>query len=224
MQSRAAQLFVQRKSVLWPTKVAWLCAAALIAFGLGAWWIEADNFLSCTRRVPADVIVVEGWIGVKGVQAAAREFERGHYRYIVTTSGVTSNRWGDERWSYAESAKEELLRSGVDPSKILVASPRDTAAQRTFESARAVDLTLRSRGIFARNITVFTLGPHARRSRLVFEKVLGGHASIGVISWKPQSDRSGRWWKSSERSEDIVKETIGFLYEFLFNSGRTETV
>jgi len=210
--------------VLWPTKVAWLCAIAFLFTLIGAWWLEADNFLSCTRRVPADVIVVEGWIGVRGIQAAAREFERGGYRYIVTTSGSTSNRWGDERWNYAESAKEELLRDGINPAQIVVALPRETASHRTFESARAVDLSLRTRGIFAKNVTVFTLGPHARRSCLIFEKVLGDHSNIGVISWKPIADQSGRWWKSSERSEDIAKETIGFLYELLFNSGRTETV
>lgn len=224
MQSRAAQLFVQRKSVLWPTNVAWLCALVGVVLLFGAWWIEADDFLCCTRRVPADVIVVEGWIGVRGIQAAAKEFESGGYRYIVTTSGSTSNRWGDEHWNYAESAKEELLRDGIDPSKIVVAAPRETQSHRTFESARAVDLGLRTRGIYAKNITVFTLGPHARRSRIIFEKVLGGHSDVGVISWKPAADRSGHWWKSSERSEDIAKETIGFLYEFLFNSGRTETV
>ena len=51
-------------------------------------------FLSLTERRPAEILVVEGWIGRDGVRAAATEFERGVYRYVVTSGGVSNPRGG----------------------------------------------------------------------------------------------------------------------------------
>jgi hypothetical protein len=70
-------------------------------------------------------------------------------------------------------------------------------------------------------INIFTAGAHARRSRLVYEKVFGSEVKVGAISWAP-ADRatSIAWWRSSERTIVLTKETVGYLSELLFNSGR----
>jgi hypothetical protein len=185
------------------------------------WWFEGESFLSPTERLPAEVLVVESWIGTDGIQAAAVEFEHGGYQCVVATGGPTSERWSQRRWSYADMAERELIRSGVPKDRIIAAPASETDGQRTFEMAVAAWRTLQTRDLHSNAINVFTLGAHARRSRLVFAKVFEPGIKVGVISWTPLHDKNGPWWRSSERAEDLLKETVGYLFEALLNSARS---
>jgi hypothetical protein len=53
--------------------------------------------------------------------------------------------------------------------------------------------------------------------------VLGPAMKVGVVSWVPSDYQDLPWWRSSERAKDLLTETAGYLYEFLFNSGRGST-
>jgi hypothetical protein len=171
--------------------------------------------------VPADILVVEGWIGRKGIRAAVDEFERGDYRYIVASGGLTSGSCeADEPASYAEMAAREIIRLGVPKNKVVAATSENTESHRTFESAVAVWTTLQAAGIQPEGLNVFTFGPHARRSALVFAKVNANGPKVGVIGWIPPDYISEPWWRSSERSRELLDETVGYLYEILLNSGR----
>jgi uncharacterized SAM-binding protein YcdF (DUF218 family) len=195
--------------------------AALLVISAGWWLLCGESFLSLTQRSPADVLVVEGWIGRPGVRAAVAEFEQRGYQYIVATGGLTSGRWEDISESYAEMASAEMIRSGVPKERIVVATAKSTESGRTFESAVAVWRSLRADGINPKHINVFTFGPHARRSRLVFAKVDGPGTDVGVIAWVPPGSTDLSWWRSSERAREMLAETTGYWYEVLFNSGRT---
>ena len=164
--------------------------------------------------------MVEGWIGRAGLRAAADEFESGGYRFLLVCGGLTSGRWEDQPESYAEMAGREMLRLGVSKERLLVARSEDTEKYRTFESAVAVWRTLRDASIKPKGINVFTFGAHARRSGLVFSKVNSGVERIGAIGWMPPEFQGEPWWNSSERSRELLDETVGYAYEFLLNSGR----
>ena len=211
---------VRRRTVWWPTWIGW----ALIAVGIavpGVWWsLAGESFLSLTERLPAEVLVVEGWIGYDGIRAAAAEFERGGYQYIVTSGGPALSRWEESPLSYAEMADRELIRSGVSKDRIIVAPSKLTESRRTYESAVAVFHALQARDIQPKALNVFTFGPHARRSRLVFAKVEGPGRKVGVVAWTPTDYGSEPWWRSSERAKDLISETAGYAFEFLLNSGR----
>ena len=186
------------------------------------WWCSyGESFLSCTQRLPADVLIVEGWIGRDAVRAAAEEFKQGGYQYVVATGGLTSNEgWQEGGWSYVEGAVHELIRSGVPEDRIIAAPARDAETQRTYESAIAVWRALRAKSIQPKNLNVFTSGPHAKRSQLVFAKVLQPSAKVGVISWAPSGYLATSWWQSSERARELLAETAGYLFEAFFSSGR----
>ena len=212
---------IQRRAIWWPTWPVWTCLFALSALPFLLWCFQGEAFLASSRPLPAEVLVVEGWIGNKGLQAAESEFARGGYRYIVATGGLTGARWYRRRWSYATEAEEFLLNGGMPREKVIVAIPRETEEHRTYESALAVRLALHDRGIRPQAINVFTMGAHARRSRLVFAKVLQPEAEVGVVAWSPPGYFAGPWWRSSDRANNLLKETIGWLFEVLLNSGRT---
>jgi uncharacterized SAM-binding protein YcdF (DUF218 family) len=186
------------------------------------WWFLGESFLSLTKREQGDILVVEGWIGATGISAAKSEFIHGNYRTIITTSGLSGERWDKQRWCYATEAEEQLLRSGIPKEQLIRAIPADSDAQRTFESAIAVREALHARGLRPISINLFTRDVHARRSRLVYAKVLGPNIKVGVIAWLPPGYETSFWWKSSGRAADMLKETMGYWFELLMNSARTD--
>jgi uncharacterized SAM-binding protein YcdF (DUF218 family) len=173
-----------------------------------------------TQRLPAGILVVEGWIGRDGVRAAEGEFEEHGYQYIVVAGGATSEGWEEPPSSYAGMAERELIRLGIPNHIIIVAPSGDTERQRTYESAVAVLRVLQAKGIHPRAVNVFTKGSHARRSRLVFSKAFGPGIGVGVVSWTPSDSAALPWWQSSDRAKDLLTETVGYLFEALLNSGR----
>jgi hypothetical protein len=211
---------LRKRTVYVPTLLGWLLIFAAFAAPICWWLVDGESYLCQTDRLKPDILVVEGWIGADAIEASAAEFTGGHYRLVVTSSGLTDTSWDRHQYSYAQVAAGLLLRAGVPARKILVASPVETPNRRTFESAVAVRDALASRGIVPETINVFTFGAHARRSRLVYEKVFRGKAPVGVISWAPPGYYSSPMTGSSERSADFIKETAGYLYELLLGSGR----
>ncbi len=212
----------QRRTVWWPTWAGWIILITLIGgTGLG-WWLGGEPFLATTAKAPAEVLVVESWIGYDGIRAASAEFKTNRYGWIVSAGGLVDEHWYLARDNYADLGRGELLRSGIAPGVIITAPAEEVQVQRTFESASAVWRALHKSGIQPKSINIFTLGAHARRSRLVYAKVFGPNVRVGVVSWQPEAlNFAGQpWWHSSERALDFYKETIGYFFELLLNSGR----
>jgi hypothetical protein len=177
-----------------------------------------ECFFSLTHRVPPEVLVVEGWIGQRGLQAAADEFARDGYKYVVATGGRTDNPRLSS--SYAEIAGQELIRLGIPEDRIIVAASGEIQHQRTFNSAVAAWRALQDRGIRPRHANLLTLGPHARRSQLVYSKVFAPATNVGVIAWVPADYGNTPWWRSVRRTKCLFKEIVGYPFELLLNSGR----
>lgn len=212
--------FVHRRTIWYPTWLGWLCLVALLGAPPTWWLFCGEGFLSLTAPESADVLVVEGWIGRAGMEAARKEFAAGGYRWVIATGGYTGEGWMEQRWSYAEMARKELLRLGVPGEKLLSASAGEADTRRTHAAAVATQEALAAHGLEPRAINVLTRGPHGRRSRIVFSKVLGPRMRVGVISWNPPHSTEGRWWLSSERAKELVTETAGYWFEVLAGSGR----
>jgi uncharacterized SAM-binding protein YcdF (DUF218 family) len=212
--------FVRRRETWVPTWAGWLILAGLTLLPVFWWSFRGESFLSATNRLSAEVLVVESWIGTDGIRAAADEYVRGHYKYIVPTGALDSSRWEEAPKKLALIAQRELLNAGIPQEYILVAPAKFTDSGRTYESALAVKETLQNHGIRPQALNVFTLGPHARRSGLVFSKVNGSTADVGVVGWTPPDYGTEWWWQSSERAKEFVLESIGYAFESLFNSGR----
>jgi hypothetical protein len=64
----------------------------LLVIAAIAWYVaSAFSFLSPTRPVPADILVVEGWLPEYALEQAAREFHRGSYRMMLVTGFPYTN-------------------------------------------------------------------------------------------------------------------------------------
>lgn len=211
--------FARRQTVWWPTWLGLWCLATLLVIPVAWWGIWGEIFLSLNHPLPAQELVVEGWIGLEALHAAAQESKKDGYQYVVVTGGPTSERWTERSWNYAEMAAKELIHFGVPKEKIITAPVEVSERRRTLGSAVAARQALEAKGISPSSINVLTFGPHARRSQLVFAKVFD-HTDVGIISWSPPNDQNVPWWRSSERSREMLTESVAYFFEAILNSGR----
>jgi hypothetical protein len=71
---------------------------------------------------------------------------------------------------------------------------------------------LGSHAVMETNFNVVSLGPHSRRSRLLFVKALGKDYKVGIIAIENQEYDARQWWASSAGVRTILDESIAYLY------------
>jgi hypothetical protein len=211
---------IRRRNLPVPTIWGWLLLGALSAGLAVACLFGAESFLATTHRESTDVLVVEAWIGYRGLAAAKDEFVQGHYRYLVAAAGLSESPWERTPLNYADEAGKYLVSLGLSRDEVIVAFSPPTKLQRTHAMAVAARHALYYRGLTPAAINIFSLGAHARRSRLIFAKVFAPETTVGVIAWTPSDRTEKHWWQSSVRSEELLKESAGYIYELVLNSGR----
>ena len=174
-------------------------------------------FLAVTSRGQAEVLVIEGWIPDYALLEGWKEFQRGHYTVLLTVGGpFISGVDLDPDDDYADLAALKLKKYvGKDIPVQPVPSPGGKR-DRTYASAVAVKNWLKAHHPTADSVTILTLGPHARRSRLIFEKAFGSQVPIGVVAIEDQEYEQARWWRYSEGIKEVISEGAAYLYVRLF--------
>jgi uncharacterized SAM-binding protein YcdF (DUF218 family) len=196
--------------------IALLLMAAFLAIGL---W-RVHPFLAVNKPVEAEVLVVEGWIPEYALQQCVNEFRSHPYGRIFTTggpvSGVGSPAADDDTYAYVAASR--LRKLGLDERNVQMVPTNATDRDRTYSSAVALRTWLNERGIAPHSINVVTLGAHARRTRLLYEKAFGGHVTVGVIAVEDREYNPERWWRYSEGVREVISEGAAYLYaRFLFH-------
>ena len=183
--------------------------AALVVFSIRG----AYSFLAVNDPVDNGALVVEGWLPDYALQEAITEFGRGHHSRIFVTGGPLENGAPlSEYRTFAELGAATLLRLGLDTNAVQAVPAPRVRLDRTYASALALKNWLGSHGVVETNFNVISLGPHSRRSRLLFEKALGKDYKIGVIAIENQEYDAKQWWASSAGVRTMSDEIIAYLY------------
>lgn len=177
-------------------------------------------FLAVTALVPANILVVEGWIPQYCLEAAAKEFRTGKYEMLWTVGGhqpggggAASNR------NPAEITAGQFREMGISPDQIKAVLSGEPLRDRTYTSAVSLRKALLRDGIAVKGLNVVTQGEHSRRSRLMFEAAFDGVAPVGAISIPNKLYDASRWWDYSEGVKEVLSEAAAYLYaRFLFSS------
>ena len=176
------------------------------------------DFLAINVPVTGDLLVVEGWLWYSPVmREAMEEFNRGHYTWLVTVGGPVEGEEGTfKHQSSAALAAVRLREFGVNEHSIVVLSVADVKLHRTYASALAVRDWLIKSKTKTTGINVFTLGAHARKSLVIFKRVLGPAIEVGVIAGKDDTYNPNLWWLSGKGIYAITRKTLGYLYAVLW--------
>ena len=148
---------------------------------------------------------------------AAAQLRKGGYQKVIA-AGVFHEDWDAGGESREHFGGEKLIRFGV-PSDLVVTTSSDEAQRdRTFHAAMAVKRWLQDQGFRTASIDVVTIGPHARRSRLLYESALGSEVNVGIIAVEDPRFDPKHWWRSSVGVRTVIDESIAYLYVRVFFS------
>jgi hypothetical protein len=170
-------------------------------------------FLSITSPVHAEYLVVEGWVPVPGLRVAIQTLKSDGYRKILTAGCLVRDEWEPQaKVTYADWAASKLRRLGLSPDLVTAVPCLVEKKDRTFFSALAIKNWLQTNQIAIDRLDVLTVGAHARRTRLLYERAFGPAVRIGIIDAPDPDYDSMHWWRSSEGVREVLGEGIAYLY------------
>jgi len=208
---------IKRKERWALTVRGWL---VLIVFGIGALAVAlvcAHPFLAVTNPVKGDILVVEGWLPDYALEKVIDEFRSNKYRMLVTTGGPLSKGFYlAEYKTTAELVFATLKHLGFDEELLAAVPGPDVRKDSTYASAVALKKWLLESGLSVKALNIFSMGPHARRTRLLFEKALGDNVKVGIIALESQEYDPKAWWKTSKGVRAVIGEGIAYLYARFF--------
>lgn len=222
---RRCRGFLTKKSLWVPTWRGWLLLLALCALAAGSGLRGIHPFLALDRPVASDILVVEGWVPDYALKRGLDLSVERKARYLLLSGGTVKGEVNPEPGdTYAHMAMKRLQRIGGDlPYVHPVPSPELTpepVRDRTYAGALAVKKWLRDQGVSVRSINVLTVGPHARRSRLLFQKAFGPQIKVGVVAVADREYDPRVWWRYSEGVKEVLSEAAAYVYaRFLFYPG-----
>lgn len=186
----------------------WLFLCLALISGSLALLLGVHPFLAESHAVATPILVAEGWIPDYALKQTVAEFRRGAYRALYTTGSP----FAAEPDTHADVAARRLVNLGLPPDRVhAVVSPSQTR-DRTLASAESLRAWLQGNGAYVSAFNVVTLGAHARRTRLLYERAFGPGVRIGVIAVKNEGYDPRRWWRYNEGVREVFGEGLAYLY------------
>jgi hypothetical protein len=151
-------------------------------------------------------------------RAAVEEFRRNHYTGIYATGepieeGNPYIGYGN----YAEFTVARLIEAGASPETVHAVPAPFVEKDRTYTTASILKKRLEADGVSTAKITVISMGPHSRRSRLLYRFAFGPTSEIGMIAITDREFDPVHWWRTSNGVRTVVSEAIAYCYaRFVF--------
>jgi len=185
-----------------------LALGALLVF-------QIHPFLAINAPVQAEVLVVEGWLPDYALEQVVTEFQQGGYQTIVVLGEPLRHGYFLSQYkSYAYLAAATLTHLGIESEKIIPLPVLRVDRDRTQTAALIFKQWLSTNHSDLQAINLYSLGPHARRSWLLFKQVLP-EMQIGIIAGVPREYPPSYWWKYSAGVRWVLSEAIGYGYACL---------
>jgi hypothetical protein len=213
---------LRRRPCLLPTLRGWLLLLIPSIALLIAGFRNMNAFLAVNDPVPDGVLVVEGWSPDYALETARLEVQRNpHHKLYVVGGPLEQGAPFFEYKTYAELGSVILLRLGMSTDTVQAVPAAYVQKDRTYAAAVALQSWLSQHGDIPKEINLISVGAHARRSRLLFEKAFGSSTRVGIIAVEDRSYDPSHWWKSSQGVRSVVDELIAYGYaRFLFSPSR----
>ena len=179
--------------------------------------LKIHSFLALTKPVPAQLLVVEGWLYDRpALSDVFEEYNTGNYELLVVVGkpykGASIQFTG---LTTADIVSQELIKKGIDQQYIVVLPVPSIKRHRTLTKGLAVEKWIVESGKKITAINVFTIGVHARKSQLLFQKALGPSIDVGIIAGKEVLYERSYWWLSPDGIRIVSRNVFGYIYALL---------
>jgi hypothetical protein len=203
-----------RRRELWvPTLAGWALLALVAGLALAALVGGVYGHLALSAPTGRGLLVVEGWLPAEAVAEAVDLYRRGSYRRLIATGGPMVEGICPACFAGYSDRVAALVRGFGLPEEELAVVPAPASAQeRTFRSAVSVRQWVETSGTPVEFLDVYSLGPHARRSRWLYQQAFGDAIAVGVIAAAPRAYDPSAWWQSSDGARDVLSELAAWLW------------
>jgi uncharacterized SAM-binding protein YcdF (DUF218 family) len=204
-------LFVRKETwtLSFPAKLLVLGLGLILAIGFP---LEIHPYLAPTAPVHSGTMIIEGWISNSFLSQAAAAFRAGRYQKLLVLQATDDEGERQIGTTAACADRTEILASyGVPKPLIGTLLYPATERDRTYHAAIAARDWLTHHSI-EDSVDVVTIGPHARRSRMMFKKVFGKSFQVGIIALNDPTYDPKHWWRTSEGVRDVLGEVIAYIY------------
>jgi uncharacterized SAM-binding protein YcdF (DUF218 family) len=175
-------------------------------------------FLATNDPITGGQLVVEGWMPDYAMEAVIQEYKQHSYQKVYVTGGpLETGTYLTAYQTYAQLGAETLMKLGLESNAVQAVPAPKVRQDRTYASALILKQLLLANGIKPEKIHLISEGPHARRSRLLFQKAMGPEVLVGVTSLPSKEYDPHHWWRYSAGVRSVIGETLAYLYaRFLF--------
>jgi hypothetical protein len=209
---------LKRRSCLVPTVRGWLTLILSFVLLANLAVRRLHPFLAVNDSIPGGVLVVEGWASDYAMAQAVAEYGSNHYDKVYVT-GIPLERGSplSEFKTYADLGAAVLIKLGLATNVVQAVPTPDVPQDRTYTSAAALRTWWRGHDLATPSkINVFSVGTHARRSRLLYQKAMGKEVTVGIIAAREKEFDPAHWWRTSPGFRDVTGEALAYLYVRLF--------
>ena len=209
--------FIKRKERWSLTATGWIALIVVVAAVLVAVVLTVHPFLAVNDPVEGEILVVEGWLPDYAIEKIMEIFKSGGYSRIVTTGGPLT--YGSYLVGYKtcpEVAAGTLKKLGFDGDLISVVPAPNVTKDDTYAAGLSLKKWLANSGMDIKSLNICSFGPHARRTRMLFEKALGDSVNVGIISLEDREYDPKAWWKTSDGVRTVIKEAVAYIYARFF--------
>ncbi|MDM8515453.1 response regulator [Desulfobacterales bacterium HSG16] len=170
---------------------------------------NVHQFLAVTKPIHGQILVAGPSMPVHEAERVAEEFRQGNYKLIITTGEISKNK---KVSIHARSFAAALEKAGFDPKQIKILSFPKVEKDRTYTSAAMLKQWLKTTDLSVKAINVYSHGPHARRTWLLYEYVFEPEIKTGIISADNNTYNPQTWWKTSNGVRTTLNEAIAYMY------------
>lgn len=210
-------IFFRRKTRIRPTFWGYLIIIALVILAVRVSLISIVKFLSLNSPVQSKTMVLEGWVPTYAIKDAIKYFNDNNYeRLIITGIPIVNYEFIAPYKSTAEATVLAVRYYGYDDTIYIADIPTNILVDRTYNTAVETKMIFNQNSDWQKNLDIYSVGVHSRRTFTMFKRAFGQDYNIGIIAHRDRTFAPEAWWKSSKGFRSVSNEFLATLYVLAF--------